>query len=140
MGGRMSTLGSVLVVDDDLALRELFSRVLGKAGFDVETACDGAAAIRELEGRDFGAVVTDIIMPEKEGVETLIEIKRRWPACRIVAVSGCGAAGFGGYLEMAAKLGADATLRKPVELRDLVGVVKGLLARDAEGASSDRAA
>ena len=128
----MSTHGSVLVVDDDLPLRELFARVLRKAGFDVEVACDGRAAIRAFEGREFSAMVTDIIMPEMEGVETIVEIKSRWPSCKIVAISGGGAVGFGGYLDLAGKLGADATIRKPVESHQLIDVVKNLI----QGATS----
>jgi DNA-binding response OmpR family regulator len=129
-----------LVVDDDLALRELFARVLRKNGFEVEIAGDDVAAIRAFERRAFGVVVTDIIMPEKEGVETLVEIKRRWPASKIVAVSGCGSVGFDGYLAIAASLGADATLRKPVESQQLVRVIKDLLGPSAGPARSDHAA
>ena len=119
--------GAVLVVDDDLALRELFARVLRKAGFEVEIACDGVSAIRALERGSFVAMVTDIIMPEKEGIETISEVRRRWRGCKIVAVSGCGVAGFGGYLEIARKVGADAVLRKPVDAQRLIQTIRDLL-------------
>src|SRR5437762_1510287 len=120
----MTNAGGVLVVDDDLALRELFARVLRKAGFTAEVACDGASATRALEHTQFAAVVTDIIMPEKEGLETIVEIKSRWPSCKIIAVSGGGAIGFRGYLDLALEMGADAVLRKPVEANDLIATVR----------------
>ncbi len=121
-------MGSILVVEDDAALRELFARVLRRAGFSVVAACDGLEAIAACEMGCFDVALVDLIMPRKEGLETILEIQRCWPTCRIVAVSGGGQIVTTDFLTLAIQFGAVATLRKPVSPAELVAAVREALA------------
>ena len=105
--------GSLLFVDDEQAIRDLFERALIGASLVFDGAADGNQAIAKLEQRRYDAVVIDIIMPNREGVETIVEIRRRWPETYIIAISGGGRIGAVGFLDLAKALGADRTLTKP---------------------------
>ncbi len=104
---------SVLFVDDEQPIRELFGRALIAAGIEVDGAADGNKALAKLEHRGYDAIVIDIIMPDREGVETIVEIRRRWPDAFIIAISGGGQIGAQDFLKLAAAVGADSTLTKP---------------------------
>jgi CheY-like chemotaxis protein len=115
---------SILVVDDEAAVRTLFRQILSGAGFRVTEAADGAQALALLRDRRFDVVITDLVMPDREGIETIGEIRRSYPAVKIIAVSGA----FGGqFLKTASLLGAHATLSKPVPAAVLIGSVQRLL-------------
>lgn len=116
----------VLVIDDDAEVRRVLSGLLEAAGFRVMTASDGAQALAMLEWRAADAVLCDIFMPNKEGIETCTELRRRYPALRVIAMS--GAAGASGYLRAAEQLGAVASLHKPFTGQELVAVLQGALA------------
>ena len=117
----------VLVIEDDDHLRCLLRAVLERAGHTVEDAPNGAAGLRRFSTHPADVVVTDIIMPEKEGLETIIELKRDYPHVKIIAISGGGAALDAQYLPSAKALGADRTLEKPFEPREVIEAVGGLL-------------
>jgi CheY-like chemotaxis protein len=117
----------VLVIEDDEHLRRLLRTVLERAGYTVEEAANGAAGLKQFSIRPADVVVTDIIMPEKEGLETIIELKRDYPHVKIIAISGGGAALDAQYLPSAKALGADRTLEKPFEPREVIEAVGGLL-------------
>jgi DNA-binding response OmpR family regulator len=117
---------SVLVVEDDIVLGALICRGLRAAGYQVAEASDGNKALESLETVNYAAVVTDIIMPDKEGVETIIEIRKRWPTTKIVAISGGGRVDPSMILNLAEHLGADAVLKKPFSLKSLLDVLKTL--------------
>jgi DNA-binding response OmpR family regulator len=102
-----------LFVDDEQPIRALFERALIGAGFEFDGAADGNKAIAKLEQRRYDAVVIDMIMPDREGVETIVEIRKRWPETYIVAISGGGRIDASGFLDLAKALGADRTLTKP---------------------------
>ena len=102
-----------LVVDDDLAYRIYMQQFLELAGFEVIAESNGRLALRRLEQESVAVLVTDLVMPELEGLELIQITKRASPATRIVAVSSGGANGDGGYLRVAALTGAHATLEKP---------------------------
>lgn len=122
----------VLVVEDDPACRDLISEILVDAGYDCLQADGGRAAIA-LMARQPDVLLTDLLMPDKDGVEVIMEVRRRWPLTRIVAVSG----GFGiieasQLLHMATMLGADAALPKPFTSAQLLEcVARALSARRA---------
>jgi DNA-binding response OmpR family regulator len=105
--------GSVLFVDDEQPIRDLFGRALIAAGIECDGAADGNKALFKLGQRRYDAVVIDIIMPDREGVETIVEIRKRWPETFIIAISGGGRVGAQDFLNLAAVLGADRTLTKP---------------------------
>jgi PAS domain S-box-containing protein len=116
--------GAILVVDDEEAIRNLFREVLEGAGHHVSVARDGREALALARERRFDVVVTDLVMPEREGIETILTLRKDRPGLKIIAVSGA----FGGAMLKAARvLGADVTLRKPVKPCDLVETVRALL-------------
>jgi acetoin utilization protein AcuC len=103
----------ILVIDDEPPMRRMIKRVLGTAGHEVIEAHDGVSGLRLVRSREPAVVITDIVMPGMEGIETILHIRRASPLTRIVAIS--GAAGWGAplYLEWAQRLGADDVLVKP---------------------------
>ncbi len=117
--------GSVLLVDDDRPIRELYRKVLVSAGIGCASAVDGAQALAKLENRRFDAVVMDLVMPDREGIETIIEVRARWPETFIIAISGGGCAGPRELLELAATVGADRTLAKPFTAGQLLAMLAG---------------
>lgn len=112
-----------LVVDDDASYRILMRQFLELAGFTVIVASNGRLALRELETRPVAVLVTDLVMPEIEGLELIELVKRGFPDVRIVAVSGDGPGSEGGYLRLARLFGAHATVRKPFSGSALVQAV-----------------
>lgn len=122
----------VLVIDDDHQQTRFVSKALEVAGFDTMAARDGAEGIALLREFRPQLVITDLIMPVMEGIETILEIRRSSPAMKIIAMSGGGMrSGSMDFLEAAMKLGADATLRKPFRVAELLDVVDGVLASTA---------
>lgn len=120
--------GSLLIVEDDQALRELLAEALPDFGFDCDTASDGNEALRKLQAHAFDAVLLDVLMPDKEGIETLVEIKRGWPATKVIIVSGGGRIRAEEVLELAGSFGADESLRKPVTPTVIAATINRLLA------------
>jgi CheY-like chemotaxis protein len=120
-------MGEILLIDDDPSVRQVVSEMLRQAGHAVTIAENGRVAVERLKGQTFDLVITDLIMPEQEGIETIAEIRRRDPHMPIVAISGGGRLGPGDYLETARYLGADATLAKPFGRQELIATVDALL-------------
>lgn len=118
---------SILVIDDDAQLRGFLREVLDQEGFQVLEAENGNVGSVLFERHRPDLVLTDIVMPEKEGMELIMELRRADPALPIIAMSG-GNAGFSGsYLSAAGKLGADATLAKPFTASHLLAAIQELL-------------
>jgi DNA-binding response OmpR family regulator len=115
--------GSVLFVDDERLIREIFGEALTAAGLDCSQAADGDQALAKLARRHFDAVVIDIIMPDREGIETIMQVRSRWPSTYIVAISGGGRVGPDEFLKLAAMVGADRTLKKPFTPTQLLEVL-----------------
>lgn len=118
---------SILVVDDDAALCAAVSRVLCGAGYRVSKAMGGIRAQEVLKSERFDILVTDIIMPDGDGIELINAVKWRHPTMRILAVSGRGHMGTLDLLKMAAMVGADATLCKPLEPENLLSSIADLV-------------
>jgi CheY-like chemotaxis protein len=118
----------ILVIDDDAAVRETLRQVLESAGHAVTCAEDGERGLEAFETARPDLVITDIIMPEREGIATILELRRRRPDRPIVAISGGGRTGGTDFLTMARRLGADAALPKPFELEELLDTVARCLA------------
>jgi CheY-like chemotaxis protein len=118
---------SVLVVDDEPGIRMLAVRALRGAGGTAYEAANGHEALRVLEKAAMDVVVIDLIMPEKEGIETIVEIKQRWPGVKVIAVSGGGRIGPDTFLDLAHGLGADITMSKPLNFQALTVQVQALL-------------
>ena len=122
-------MAKILVVEDDAAMRRASCRVLRDAGHAVVDFENGAAAIEQVERDAPDLLITDIFMPEVEGLETIRRVRALRPALPIVAISGFTLEGGGDYLEIAQRLGAVATLKKPFRSADLLAVVSRLLAK-----------
>lgn len=116
----------ILLIDDEKAFRNVLRQVLSKAGYDVVEAENGAEGIQRFHEKPADMIITDIIMPEKEGIETIIELKKAYPEVKMIAMSGGGWYGTDIDFDMAKKLGAR-TLDKPFALQELLDVVAELL-------------
>lgn len=120
-------MARILIVDDEDALRSLLSRALQKAGYEVATAANGAAAVEQFRAQPADLVITDLVMPEKEGIETILELRQLQPGLKIIAMSGGGYMEAQDYLQMAGKLGAMGTLSKPFTAQRVQQLVAELL-------------
>jgi len=119
------TAASILVVDDDEAFRHAVCRTLRAAGHAVEET-DGGHALRVLDGEAPDLLITDLIMPDHDGIELILAVKRTWPAVKILAMSGRRVGGVS-LLNMAGRLGADGTLDKPFSNDELLATVAALV-------------
>jgi DNA-binding response OmpR family regulator len=117
----------ILIIDDDAQILSLLARSMEMAGFDAVTASDGRDGQRLLETQHFDLVITDLIMPEKEGMETITFIKRNFPTVKIIAISGGGRIGPETYLPPALELGADRAFAKPFPMNEMMTAVRELL-------------
>jgi CheY-like chemotaxis protein len=124
---RDETMGAILVVDDDVQVLEVISQILRLEGHQVTTARDGRDAISKFKATTFDLVITDLIMPEREGLETIAELKAFAQRTPVIAMSGGGRVGPTDYLETAQFIGANATLAKPFARSELVRVVNSML-------------
>jgi CheY-like chemotaxis protein len=119
----------ILVIDDTSTMRDLVRRMLQGTEHSVIEADDGATGLRLFQQQHPELVITDLIMPNKEGIETIKEIRRSSPGTKIIAMSGSTSLGNNNlYLNAAAKLGADATLIKPFSREQLLQTMVGILA------------
>ncbi len=122
-------MARILVIDDDEALRQSIRRILEREGHVVEEAEDGRAGTRIVREASPDLVITDLIMPGQEGIETIIQLREEFPELKILAVSGGLSLDPEGPLKDAEALGADASLSKPFGVEEFLEVVRGLLAR-----------
>ena len=122
-----SKASTILLIDDEIELRATVSRLLQRAGYEVVTAANGAEALATARFVRADLVITDIIMPEKEGLETIAELRREFPELPVIAVSGGGVVDPGSYLTIAQRLGADRALAKPFGFQELLSTVRELL-------------
>lgn len=121
-------MARILVIDDDELVLESVQIVLEDDGHEVGVAENGKVGLELLGQQGFDLVITDIFMPEKEGIETLIDIKQADQSIRVLVISGGGRdAEQIMYLEQAEMLGADATLAKPFLTSELKQAVNRLL-------------
>lgn len=117
----------VLIVEDDKELREMLKMMLLRKNFTVLEAENGKAAITHFKPKLTDIVVTDLIMPEEDGLKVVIKLRELKPSIKIIAISGGGKVGPGSYLNLAKALGADAIYSKPFSLNDLVAKIEQLL-------------
>jgi DNA-binding response OmpR family regulator len=120
-------MSRILIIDDDDLIRQMLRAVLEREGYDVLDASDGREGLRVFMKNPVDLVVTDLVMPEKEGLEIIIELRRNFPDLKIIAISGGGTVGGSQYLDVAGKLGADKIMGKPLKLREFIAIVKGLM-------------
>ena len=117
----------VLVIDDNPDMRGVIGVILEGAGYSVELAADGEAGLRSQRARPFDIVITDIFMPNRDGIETIALMRKEYPALKLVAISGGGPRTKGdGYLFTAREIGAHAVLTKPFDQEQLLEVIRSL--------------
>jgi DNA-binding response OmpR family regulator len=120
-------MARVLIIEDETALRVLMREVLEKAGYDVLEAVDGEQGMRLFSEQPCEVVITDILMPNKEGLETILELSEQAPDVKMIAISGGGVGLGDDLLDMAKDFGAQYALRKPISMKSLVKMVTELL-------------
>lgn len=121
-------MARILVVDDEELARFTICEMLGAIGHEAFEAKDGNEGIALQQAQHFDLVITDMIMPNKEGIETVIELKSEYPNLKIIAVSGGGRTHNMDFLELAGKYGADRVLQKPFSEKQLIECVNDCLA------------
>jgi len=119
-------MASILIVDDDKPLLDLLAELLRKQGHEVKTAEEGNSALSQMREAKFDLVISDIIMPGKEGIETIREIRELHPDVRVIAMSTGGSLGNAQILEYARMIGAHEAIRKPIELPALIEMIDGM--------------
>ncbi len=112
----------ILVVDDDMDFREYVSDLLKSRGHTVFKAVNGKEGVEILKNEKVDILLTDMIMPEREGVETIMEVKLIHPHIKIIAMS--GAMRHETYLQIADGLGAGATLSKPFKKQEMFDAIE----------------
>jgi len=120
-------MARIIIVDDDVQIRDMLRQMLERAGYEVVEAPNGKVALRLCREKPADLVITDLIMPEMEGVETIMKLRHDFPDVKIIAISGGGRAGLEEYLYSAEKLGALRTFTKPFNRKEIIAAVNELL-------------
>jgi two-component system chemotaxis response regulator CheY len=119
------------LIEDNDAIRIMMRRVLAPLGYDIHETAMGKAGLKAYRAQRSDVVITDIVMPEADGLETIGALRRFDPAAKIIAISGGGQGSAKNYLETAQKMGARRILLKPFTPEELRTAVADLLAQDA---------
>ncbi len=123
-------MSRILIIEDDSLTREWLESLLGRNGFEVESATNGEEGVQLFRANPADLVITDIVMPEKDGIETITDLKRTHPEVKVIAISGGERRPEGvsrNYLHSAKLLGANRAMQKPISNEDLLTAVRELL-------------
>ena len=120
-------MAKILIIDDDPSILTMLKRMLEKAGYEVDTASNGSEGLVRIESCLPDLLVTDIVMPEKEGLELISYLREKNPKLKIAAISGGGRFHYEGYLTSAKLLGADLIFQKPLVHKEFVQAVTDLI-------------
>ena len=130
-------MARLLVIDDEEDIRLVLKSILERAGYDVDVAADANDGLNLLRENKADLVITDVIMPGKDGVETVYDIRMEFPNTKVIVISGGGnvapmeyepaAIATNAYLASATAAGADLTLTKPFEREELLEAIASLL-------------
>jgi DNA-binding response OmpR family regulator len=120
-------MAKILVIDDETSILLMIKKMLEKAGHEVDMALNGKEGMQLFEKNKADLLITDIIMPEKEGLETIVEMRKNYPDLKIIAISGGGRISADGYLPGAKLLGANMVFQKPLIQKELLEAVSFLL-------------
>ncbi len=121
-------MARILVIDDQEPIRRIVRRALEQNGHEVYDASDGEIGMEILESQSFDLVVTDIFMPGQDGIVTLRQIRKRFPALKVIVISGGDSSGLMDLRQDAELLGAVSTLQKPFNAREIMDKVRDALA------------
>ncbi|MBI2424324.1 MAG: response regulator [Candidatus Hydrogenedentes bacterium] len=120
-------MANILIVDDEEQVRSMLRMMLEREGHTITEAENGGVALRALRSAKFDLMILDLIMPEVEGLETLMTLRQTLSDLKVIAISGGGNSVGMDFLPAAAKLGAARTLKKPFDRDDLLNVLRELL-------------
>ena len=120
-------MAKILIIDDEEKVRLALKKMLTHAGHEVVLAEDGNQGLKCCRQQTVDLVITDIVMPDKEGLGTIRDLRRDFPALKIIAMSGGGAGSAQDYLKVAKHFGAQMAFEKPVEFRTLLAAIQHLL-------------
>lgn len=121
------TASTILIIDDDAAVRGMIRTWLERDGYHVAVAGDGAEGMALYRTAPADVVITDVFMPGQDGIETIQQLREEFPASRIIAISGGPVSGTNDSLTDARLLGADVTLAKPFTMDVLARTLTELL-------------
>ncbi len=117
----------ILIIDDDEQIRTLLTQMLVKEGFETRDAPDGRKGLELYRESRADIVITDILMPEREGLETIMELKKMDPEVKIIAISGGGMINAEFYLQFAKEFGALRTIQKPFGRKEILETIRKLI-------------
>jgi len=120
-------MARILIIDDEPQIRSMLKLMLERDGYEVIEAPDGVEGIKVYRQNPADLIITDLIMPNKDGIGMIIELKKEFPDVMIIAMSGGGLNKPDGYLKGAKKLGAACTLTKPIDREEMLKAVKDIL-------------
>jgi len=129
-------MARILIIDDEPQIRSMLRLMLERVGYEVAEAPDGIEGIRRYRENPADLIITDLIMPNKDGIGMIIDLKKEFPKVKIIAMSGGGVNRPEGYLDGAKKLGASRTLTKPIDRDEMLKAVKETLKDPAAPAES----
>ena len=124
-------MAKILIIDDEETVRFSLHEMLAEEGHVVDEAADGGEGLTKVCGNTFDLVITDLVMPRKEGIDTIEEIRRSFPNSPVLAISGGSRTRGVDPLAQASEAGASAVLRKPFSYGELLETVDALLKRHA---------
>lgn len=117
----------ILLVDDEESIRKMVRTILGEECYEIAEAANGLEAQKQLGKQNFDLVITDVIMPDCDGIELVMSVRRKQPGLQVIVMSGGGRVRAGHYLDLAAKLGAACVFEKPFDTAVLRQTVQDLL-------------
>ena len=120
-------MARILIIDDESQIRSMLRLMLERDGYEVVEAPDGIEGIRAYRQKPADLIITDLIMPNKDGIGMIIELQKEFPDVKIIAMSGGGLNKPEGYLKGAKKLGAACTLTKPIDREKMLRAVKNII-------------
>lgn len=122
-------MARILIIDDYTPTRQMLRQALEWAGYEVVEAADGRTGLQLQHATPADVIITDLLIPEQEGLATIRELRHDFPTARIIAMSGGGYIGTAHCLSLAARLGAQRALQKPFGLQDMFNAVQEMLQR-----------
>jgi CheY-like chemotaxis protein len=117
----------ILIIDDEPPIRLMLSKLFKSEGYTVSEASNGQEGLAKFNETPTDLIIIDIFMPEKEGIETIMELRGIHPDVKIVAMSGGGRNATNTYLHMAESLGANRTIEKPIRRDVLLEIIRSLI-------------
>jgi YesN/AraC family two-component response regulator len=122
-------MARILIIDDESAIALMLKKMVEKSGHEARMAANGNDGLLLFDTFKPHLLITDIVMPEKEGLELIFELRRKNPKLKIIAISGGGRFHYEGYLTSAKHLGADKVFQKPLDLKELMSGISELLSQ-----------